>query len=594
MNSRALGFAALRARHSYPTRPAMYAGAALGVGLAADVIGGTPIGGPLTALALTAEVGINGLWWLRDVVRPQGTRGEMVRASAQAQRAGGVAAWYDVQEHASPAALRRRRRELRPSLAEVRRPHPEALGVCLATTGTGRLPGQRVYSTCQDVSLRIGGPRKGKTQSLACHGLDAPGALLTTSTRADLARWVHAARTAPAPDQVDPRASRDVHVMNPTGYRGIASTVRWSVLVGCEDYSTAQRRAGDLVPEDHAMKDAAFWAGKARDVLALYLHAAALDGRRTLDVVRWAQGDEKTVQDRICGILRVAGPGGPSREQQLRQHYSEPPNTRKSVVATLSTALSWLADDGARILGDADRETITLNVERFILQKETLHLIAGTKVVSGVSNLIAAIVSEVTYQARQIAGRMPDERLDPPLTVLLDEAALICPVPLPRWTADMGGRNITLHISIQSIAQMRERWGKDGASTILGNVGAFVVFGGSQDTDELESLSRLSGEMRVRVVGEDHDRPDHKNDGEKRGEWRWVPVLSPAQISALRPGQVFVRRYGLPTVVGWAPQVWQRKGVQAVDLPVDPEVTPAHGIPGLPLPADTTIDEESK
>jgi type IV secretion system protein VirD4 len=32
----------------------------------------------------------------------------------------------------------------------------------------------------------------------------------------------------------------------------------------------------------------------------------------------------------------------------------------------------------------------------------------------------------------------------------LDEAALICPVPLDKWTADMGGRNITIHIAAQS------------------------------------------------------------------------------------------------------------------------------------------------
>jgi hypothetical protein len=34
-----------------------------------------------------------------------------------------------------------------------------------------------------------------------------------------------------------------VHIFNPTGYGTRPSTVRWSILVGCTDYSTAVRRA---------------------------------------------------------------------------------------------------------------------------------------------------------------------------------------------------------------------------------------------------------------------------------------------------------------------------------------------------------------
>ena len=30
-----------------------------------------------------------------------------------------------------------------------------------------------VWSSCEEVTLRIGGPRSGKPGSLACHGLDA-------------------------------------------------------------------------------------------------------------------------------------------------------------------------------------------------------------------------------------------------------------------------------------------------------------------------------------------------------------------------------------------------------------------------------------
>ena len=149
--------------------------------------------------------------------------------------------------------------------------------------------------------------------------------------------------------------------------------------------------------------------------------------------------------------------------------------------------------------------------------------------------------------------------------MLLDEAALVCPVPLDRWTADMGGRGVTLHISVQSLSQLRQRWGIEGAGTILANVATFLVFGGSPSAPDLRDISLLTGEHRMRVVGVDHDQ-DSDLDGEQRGEYRWVPVLSPAQIRALEPGQVVVMRRGLHTAVGWAPMITERRGWRQVSL----------------------------
>src|SRR3712207_7495966 len=43
-----------------------------------------------------------------------------------------------------------------------------------------------VWSSIEDVTLVFGGPRTGKSQWLAGRVLDAPGAVLVTSTRTDL------------------------------------------------------------------------------------------------------------------------------------------------------------------------------------------------------------------------------------------------------------------------------------------------------------------------------------------------------------------------------------------------------------------------
>lgn len=309
------------------------------------------------------------------------------------------------------------------------------------------------------------------------------------------------------------------------------------------------------------MKDGAYWSGKARDLLALLLHAAAIDGKRARDILRWAtaEPDDKPVAH-LIGVLSDSGPGGPERAWQIRQHFAEAPQTRKSVVATLSPSLAWLADDHARPLGDAPLLEVTLDVERFLTDRETLHLIAGVKPTGGVPQLISAVVAEVAYQARQISGEMPGGRLDPPLTMLLDEAALIAPVPLPRWSADSGGRNITLHVSLQSLSQLRDRWGKEGGGTILSNAGALIVFGGSNNAEELKEISDLTGETRQRILNADWAK-------EGDVEHRWTPVLSPAQVRALKPGEVLVLRHGLPAVIGHAPLVVKRRGWKSLPLP---------------------------
>jgi hypothetical protein len=243
----------------------------------------------------------------------------------------------------------------------------------------------------------------------------------------------------------------------------------------------------------------------------------------------------------------------------MRAHWATNDRTRSSITSTLAVPLAWMADDRARLLGDAAPDDPNLiNPTDLIGRGQTLHLI-GHEDHGVISPLIAALVAEIAHTARIMAADRPGGRLDPPLTLVLDEVAIAAPVPLDRWTADMGGRGVTIHISVQSLAQLRGRWGDDAAAAILANVSAFLVFGGSVAAEDLRDISALTGDHRMRVVGADHNS-DSDDDGERRGEYRWVPVLSPAQIRALEPGQVLLLRRGLHTLIGWAPLITARRG----------------------------------
>ena len=547
---RTAAYSAVRMAHRWPWRPGGAGVALAGVGWLCARVGWDGAARVILSLSAVLLVGSTAWWWVRHVARPHTTKALIKRRSELDQRSGGVASVLDIAEHAGRRALRLRATVLRPSTRSLsrwarRRLDPIQLGVLIVRLGWG-LWGQQIWSSCEDASLRIGGPRTGKTLSLACHGLDAPGALITTSTRLDLAEMVHITRTA--------RGA--VHFFNPAGLGGVSSTLRWRVLSGCEEFATAQRRAADLIPESFGEGER--WDTQARRILSLLLHAAAVDGKSMRDVVRWSGDVSPDAQAEITSALLDGGIGGRDRVAAMRGFWSTNDRTRTSITTTMSVPLAWMSDDRARLLGDADADDPALvDIADLISRGQTLHLI-GHEDHTTLSPLIGALIAEIAHAARQLASSRPGGRLDPPLTMLLDEAALVAPVPLDRWTADMGGRGVTLHISVQSLSQLRQRWGEEPAGTILANVATFVVFGGSPSANDLRDISVLTGEHRSRVLGVDPDDPENGH--------RWTPVLSPAQIRALEPGQVLVMRRGLHTVVGWAPRVVDRRGWKPVCL----------------------------
>jgi type IV secretory pathway TraG/TraD family ATPase VirD4 len=197
-----------------------------------------------------------------------------------------------------------------------------------------------------------------------------------------------------------------------------------------------------------------------------------------------------------------------------------------------------------------------LDVEALLALSGTVYLLGAEE--AQVAPLLAALTGHIARLARQIAARQPDGRLDPPLSLDLDEAALICPIPLDKWTADMGGRNITIRIAVQSRPQLRQRWGHDGAAAITNNAASLVIFGGTRDAADLQAYSTLAGEREQRVVTRDRAGRVISESTER------VPVVTPAQIAQLPRGRVLLIRRDMPPVIGRVEQARKRPDVRAV------------------------------
>ena len=256
-----------------------------------------------------------------------------------------------------------------------------------------------------------------------------------------------------------------MHVFNPVGFGDVPSTVRWSILAGCDDYATAIRRTADLLPQSTS-PEAEHWFGKARTYLPVLLHAAAVAGRTVPDVMAWVRAIARDASAHVAE-LEIANaldltPNADEKIALLNAFLSEPQNTKGSVISMITPALAWVSDDAARHIGAAPLDEVNFDARQLIIGRETLHVIGQNQAGGPMTPLTSAFVAEIAHHARLLAATMPGGRLDPPVTMLLDEAAIAVRLPLDQWSADFGGRGITLHISVQSLPAARAVLGPRG------------------------------------------------------------------------------------------------------------------------------------
>ncbi|GAA4893204.1 type IV secretory system conjugative DNA transfer family protein [Actinomycetospora straminea] len=471
------------------------------------------------------------------------SRATVTRWSARSRRRAGVASTIDIARHAGTVATRRRASTVRPSLGSLVRREgwatpTSAVGVELCRVGL-----QRVWSSIEDVTLVFGGPRTGKTGWLAGRVLDAPGAAVVTSTRTDLLELCAPIRQ---------RTRGPVFVFNPVGLGGSRSTISFDPLTGCTDPVTAMERATDMVSATSRASsgDAERWDAQARRVLAALLHAAALRGGSMRDVLGWVADNARASRE-VPALLRRSQVE--SFEKAAEQFVETNDRTRTSITNSIMPALAWLNHpDAAAAAAPTDQP---FDVEELLRSRATVFLLGAEEADTG--PLVCALTGHIAREARRLAVARPSGRLDPPLLLALDEAALISPVPLENWTADMGGRGVTIIAPFQSRAQLLARYGEHKTATILNNTGSVLLFGGTRDQADLHFWSTLAGERDERITTTD-----------MRGRVasrtvRKVPVIAPAQIANLPAGKVVVYRRGIAPVIGRARMAWTRSDVRA-------------------------------
>lgn len=502
--------------------------------------------GMWTALLLTAvlvagivTLGVRLVRRLRDHSQP-GSTGH--RGSARSRA--GLATRKDVQAQLSETAVRARAVHTRPTLQGN---YPTtAVGLRLGRDLHTRLD---VWGSVEDSYLILGPPRSGKGIHLVIpHALDAPGALLVTSTRPDTFHATRAARETRGP----------VLAFDPQQLVPDAPRLRWSPTRGCSDPLVAINRARALTAgaalHSGTTSDADFWSGMTAAVLRAYLHAAALTDRPMADVLAWAS---RPLDPTPVRILRSEPDAAGGWAEELAAQSGADTRQRDSVWAGVRRAVDSLADP--RVLATCSpKGTEAFNPCDFLEEHGSLYLLGATGTQLSVAPLITALLEDLLDTARNIAATQAGGRLDPPLLLLLDEAANIAPIPsLPNLLSDGGGTGITTVTVLQSLAQARARWGDAGADAMWDASTTKVILGGLAHADDLMRISRLAGDVDVPQITRSTSGGGGNHNTSRSVSSQRLPALPLERIRCMPAGQALVIARRCPPLQAQLKPWWQ-------------------------------------
>ncbi|WP_432854969.1 type IV secretory system conjugative DNA transfer family protein [Amycolatopsis sp. CA-161197] len=461
----------------------------------------------------------------------------------------GHASRRDIRTNLSESAARKTASWTRPDLVarDRRRMPAESIGVPLHR-GPHR---ERLLTSLENPTGVIAPTRSGKSRTDLVHKmLAAPGALLASTTKDDLAEWGLLARSRRP-------IGGTAWLLDMTGTVSWPRHVRWNPVAGCGSPVVALRRAETLIEtsalglEGVGGNDKVF-RGRAIIVLQAYLLAAALHGRTVDDLVNWAitkPPDQEPVQ-----LLHRKYP---QLAFNLRSEIGMVAETSDAVWMSVRRAIEPFMNPDIRWLCTPSADE-AFDVDSLLESHGSVFVIAGQHQAPQARPVLTAFAEQIITTAQERALNTEHRRLVPPMTAILDEIYEGTPIPrLPGFISDSAGRGVVIHWSAQSRAQLDELYGENGRQTLIDNTLTLSIFPGLKDDRTLEWLSTISA---------DHRRPtyQHHSDGllgAGRGSvgFETVPTYRPGDIRTLARRRVLILHSNLKPVLGRAIDVTKRR-----------------------------------
>lgn len=465
-----------------------------------DVLAAGLVSFPAVAFAFAAAVGLAVFW---DAYRDSDER-----AADWLSTRPGVATWRQVAADYGPRAVGR---DVVPAvlprmLASWRDGSPGAVrpmpwhAAWLAGTSWG----MEVWLGSERHIYVLGPTRSGKTVSVVIPAVvEAPGFVLATSTRGDIIKATRRLREQGVTDRergaVFGGGHAATHVFDPEGVADNDPMTRhnmdWTPLQGCDDPSTAMRRAQTMVTIGGmgAGSNNAEWGVSAAMYVQALLYAAAVADRTINDCYEWSLSPENA-QEAADLIRRYT----PQREMDqwaatLNALPHVDPRQKGSEWFGVKNAFAILADPNVRArmnLSPSDPRLV--DPKSMVLRGDTVYVLSQPKRDGGVAGNAGVFVSLLldTFQeaCQDIAmDRSAGSRgkIEPPARFVLDELSNIEKWPALRNAITQGGGNgyqlVIVEQSREQMADDRDGYGRAVERTVWENCHRVMLKGVSDD-----------------------------------------------------------------------------------------------------------------
>lgn len=436
---------------------------------------------------------------------------------------------------------------LRASLSTTKGVEMKQLAVAV-----GRVGKKVLHKSYEDFTIVFMGPRSNKTSAVAVPRiLSAPGAVVTTSNKPDL--WI---LTAGLREQVGP-----VYAFDPGNIAYVPQSWWWNILGHLTEVEHAVALADEFVEESGggASSNAdPFFTPTGRNLLAWTMFAAAIDEKRSMrDVFDWLA----TYSTEPVTILEAHGE---TRAALAYAALTEMPNdTKGGVYGQANTAmgcfqserlLRWVTPphtwkvhhEGAAPIEEIDLWSLYAYEDG---KAPTLYLLSQEGTASA-GPVLAALVNRI-FEIGDLAASASGGRVDPPITIVLDECANICRIKnLPKLASHLGSKSICVDAIFQSEAQVQGVWGIEGARALWGAATVRICGAGLQDPEFAKKLSDLVGDHKVKEKNHSYGR----GGGSTSEHWVREPIMPAADIAAMsKKNALLIRQESKPILMDLMP-----------------------------------------
>ncbi|MEW1893507.1 type VI secretion protein [Streptomyces sp. NPDC085659] len=236
--------------------------------------------------------------------------------------------------------------------------------------------------------------------------------------------------------------------------------LHWAPTAGCEQADRAAARAGALLApvRPQARVDSAT-ADIAETLLRCWLHAAAIDGRPFRQVHRWAIGGNAHEPVRLLRTHPKAAPGLAGLLESALTGHPERREMAQELTVRAFGALSSVHVRDACTPNRAD----ALALDSFADEGGSIYVVGEAietpRSGPGTMPLLTAFAADVVEHGRRMAARSSDGRLDPPMTLVLDDIAAVAPLPrLPELLRSGQTQGLSTIALLRSPEQARSHW----------------------------------------------------------------------------------------------------------------------------------------